>query len=715
MALFDRFRGSLFNSLKADLETYLDKDHIKTIYEAYQLAADAHEGQKRQSGEPYITHPVSVARILASLHLDPQSIMAAILHDVLEDTQTDKATLADRFGEEVADLVDGVSKLTQIQFQTKAEAQAENFRKMVLAMAHDIRVIIVKLSDRLHNMRTLESLSNEKRRRIAQETLDIYAPIANRLGMNAFRVELEDRGFAALYPVRSSVLKRSVRKARGNKRQLLKHIEHGIRDALKDAGIEAEVVGREKHLFSIYKKMLKKQLPFSEVNDVFAFRIIVDKTDTCYRALGSVHNLYKPVPGRFKDYIAIPKANGYQSLHTVLFGPHGAPIEIQVRTREMHQTAENGIAAHWLYKTNTSEKEPDRAHLRARGWVKGLIEMQENAGNPLEFIENVKIDLFPDEVYVFTPTGNIMELPAGATAVDFAYAVHTDVGNSCIAAKIDRHLAPLSTRLRNGQTLEIVTAPGARPNPAWLNFVVTGKARSNIRHFLKSQQRSESISLGRRLLEKALTNHSLVLDQIEPEVIQEMLTIFKFKTLDILLQEIGLGNRSALLVARDLAGRVASEQSDALLEEGQTPLVIRGTEGMVLTYAKCCRPIPGDPILGFLSAGKGILIHAETCPRISQDKLDREKVIHVQWEEGVQGTFEVELKVQLANERGALAQLAIAFSEAESNIDNISTESRDCQQSTFNILINVKNRRHLASILRRVRKVKPVIRIIRSR
>lgn len=715
MALFDRFRGSLFNSLKADLETYLDKDHIKAIYEAYQLAADAHEGQKRQSGEPYITHPVSVARILASLHLDPQSIMAAILHDVLEDTQTDKATLADRFGEEVADLVDGVSKLTQIQFQTKAEAQAENFRKMVLAMAHDIRVIIVKLSDRLHNMRTLESLSNEKRRRIAQETLDIYAPIANRLGMNAFRVELEDRGFAALYPVRSSVLKRSVRKARGNKRQLLKHIEHGIRDSLKEAGIEAEVVGREKHLFSIYKKMLKKQLPFSEVNDVFAFRIIVDKTDTCYRALGSVHNLYKPVPGRFKDYIAIPKANGYQSLHTVLFGPHGAPIEIQIRTREMHQTAENGIAAHWLYKTNTSEKEPDRAHLRARGWVKGLIEMQENAGNPLEFIENVKIDLFPDEVYVFTPTGNIMELPAGATAVDFAYAVHTDVGNSCIAAKIDRHLAPLSTRLRNGQTLEIVTAPGARPNPAWLNFVVTGKARSNIRHFLKSQQRSESISLGRRLLEKALTNHSLVLDQIEPEVIQDMLTIFKFKTLDILLQEIGLGNRSALLVARDLAGRVASEQSDALLEEGQTPLVIRGTEGMVLTYAKCCRPIPGDPILGFLSAGKGILIHAETCPKISQDKLDREKVIHVQWEEGVQGTFEVELKVQLANERGALAQLAIAFSEAESNIDNISTESRDCQQSTFNILINVKNRRHLASILRRVRKVKPVIRIIRSR
>ncbi len=496
------------------LSSYLGPDQVNLVRRAYYYAEQAHDGQRRRSGEPYVTHPLAVSNILADMHMDHQSLMAAMLHDVIEDTGIAKEALTAQFGETVSELVDGVSKLTQMNFETKAEAQAENFQKMAMAMARDIRVILVKLADRLHNMRTLEVLSGEKRRRIAKETLEIYAPIANRLGMHTMRVEFEDLGFKAMHPMRAERIRQAVKKARGNRREIVGKIQESLVNCLAREGMEGQVIGREKHLYSIYQKMRGKRKAFNEIMDVYAFRIIVDKVDTCYRVLGAVHSLYKPFPGRFKDYIAIPKANGYQSLHTTLFGMHGVPIEIQIRTREMEEMANHGIAAHWLYKSN--DETPKGTHARARQWVKGVLELQQRAGNSLEFIENVKIDLFPDEVYVFTPKGRIMELPKGSTAVDFAYAVHTDVGNSCIACRINRRLAPLSEPLQSGQTVEIVTAPGARPNPAWLSFVVTGKARTHIRHALKLQRRSESINLGERLLNKTLTGFDSHLEKIPP-------------------------------------------------------------------------------------------------------------------------------------------------------------------------------------------------------
>ncbi|MCL5801264.1 MAG: RelA/SpoT family protein, partial [Gammaproteobacteria bacterium] len=525
----------LIKDLTDLLETYLEPAQIAEIQRAYQFGARAHEGQQRLSGEPYIYHPLAVARILAEMHMDHQSILAALLHDVIEDTPTAKEQLAKEFGAEVAELVDGVSKLTHIHFETHAEAQAENFRKMLLAMVRDIRVILVKLADRLHNMRTLGAMPLDKRRRIARETLEIYAPIASRLGMNALRLELEDLGFAALYPMRYRILIEAVKKARGNRKEVVRKIENAIKRRLREEKLEGEVLGREKHLYSIYRKMLDKKLSFAEVTDVYGFRIIVDSVDTCYRVLGAVHNLYKPVPGKFKDYIAIPKANGYQSLHTALFGPYGVPIEVQIRTRDMDRISEAGIAAHWLYKAGEASSS---AQQRAHEWLRGLLEMQMNAGNSLEFLENVKIDLFPDEVYVFTPKGEIMQLPRGATVVDFAYAVHTDVGNTCVAAKIDRRLAPLSTTLANGQSVEVITSKHARPNPAWLNFVATAKARATIRHFLKNLKRDESIELGRRLLNMELDIYELSLDKLTPVRIKEVLKQYKLKTLDDLLEEI---------------------------------------------------------------------------------------------------------------------------------------------------------------------------------
>ncbi|NNF97321.1 MAG: RelA/SpoT family protein, partial [Halobacteria archaeon] len=504
------------SSLCELLEGYLEPDQISEVYQAYLFGAEAHEGQHRLSGEPYITHPIAVAKILAEMHMDPKSIVAAILHDVIEDTGTPIEKVKSRFGEEVAVLVDGVSKLTHIQFESKAEAQAENFRKMMLAMVEDIRVILIKLADRLHNMRTLGVMRPDKRRRIARETLEIYAPIANRLGMNKMRLELEDLGFTAMHPLRSQILSESLKKARGNRKEIVGKIEETIKERLKQEGLGGEVIGREKHLYSIYKKMKSKHLGFSEVMDVYAFRIIVDSVDTCYRVLGAVHNLYTPMPGRFKDYIAIPKANGYQSLHTVLFSPYSVPIEVQIRTEEMHKVAEAGIAAHWLYK---SSKQAGRnsAQVRARQWLHDLLEIQSKAGNSIEFLENVKIDLFPVEVYVFTPQGDIMVLPRGATAVDFAYAVHTDVGNQCVAVKIDRRLMPLRTELFNGQTVEIITSKGAQPNPAWLDFVNTAKARTNIRNYLKNLQQDEAVMLGTRLLNKSLAAHGSSLVSLTDE------------------------------------------------------------------------------------------------------------------------------------------------------------------------------------------------------
>ncbi len=712
------------------LDTYLEHDQIAQIRRAYQFGEAAHEGQQRLSGEPYISHPLAVARILAEMHLDHQSIIAAILHDVIEDTGTGKEYLTSQFGEEVAELVDGVSKLTQIKFRSKAEAQAENFRKMVLAMVRDIRVILVKLADRLHNMRTLGAMAPEKRRRIANETLEIYVPIANRLGLNTMRLELEELGFAALYPLRYRILAEAVRKARGNRKEILQKIATAIEERLSQEGLTGRVLGREKHLYSIYQKMRNKHLSFSEVFDVYAFRVIVDRVDACYRALGVAHNLYKPVPGKFKDYIAIPKSNGYQGLHTVLFGPYGVPIEIQIRTEDMDKVAESGIAAHWSYKVG--DKAGGGAQARAREWLRELLEIQKSAGNSLEFIENVKIDLFPDQVYVFTPKGKIMRLLRGATAVDFAYAVHTDVGNSCVAAKIDRHLAPLSTPLNNGQTVEIVTAPGAQPNPAWLNFVVTGKARANIRNYLKNLKSEEAISLGRRLLDKSLAEFNTALAKLPRERFAAVLEEFKLKSIESLYEDIGLGNRMAALVARRLAPleKEAIERNRGIkdvltryvpgwLKGGERPahrpLMIKGTEGMVVTFAKCCHPLPGDQILGFVTAGRGIVIHTESCKNVAEFRNRPEKWIDVQWATGIASEFPVEIRVDALNKRGALATVAAAIAEMGANIDNVSIEERDGKYSTLTLIIEVRDRIHLAKIMRRVRSIDMVARIVRTK
>ncbi len=708
---------SLFDDLQEELILYFDAEQIQKIRRAYDIAEKAHAGQKRRTGEPYITHPVAVAKILARMRMDYQSIMAALLHDVIEDTGVDKATIAAEFGNQVADLVDGVSKLTQIEFSSRAEAQAENFRKMVLAMVRDIRVILVKLADRLHNMRTLEALDFERRKRIAQETLEIYAPIANRLGMHSFRLELEDLGFAALYPRRYQILQAAVRKARGNRKEIISTIESSIKEKLEQSGLPpCAVWGREKHIYSIYKKMRDKKIPLAEIMDVYAFRIVTDSIDTCYRVLGAVHQLYKPLPERFNDYIAIPKANGYQSLHTTLFGPYGVPIELQIRTVDMDNMAEYGIAAHWLYKAG--EHEVNAAQVRARQWLKGLLEMQQSAGNSLEFIENVKIDLFPDEVYVFTPKGRILELPSGATPVDFAYAIHSDVGNSCVAANIDRRLAPLSTALTNGQTVTIITAPGARPNPAWLNFVVTGKARSNIRHFLKSQRRAESIAWGRQLLDNAFTLVELNWDEMPQDKHKILLDTYQVKSIDDLSEEIGLGNKMAQLIARR-AAHIMSVSADQELKEdiksSLIPIAIKGTEGMIINYATCCRPIPGDAIVGIIQAGEGIIVHVNNCHVLQELHIDPEHLVPMQWDPHVQGEFKVDLSLELINQRGMLAQIAGNISSAEADIDNVTVNEQADQMCTVNLTISVEDRVHLAKVLRRLRTIKAIKKITRPR
>lgn len=723
---------SAYEALRLALNDYLDESQIATIYQAYLFGAYAHQGQMRQSGDPYISHPLAVATILAEMHMDADSIAAAILHDVIEDTATGKEQIAERFGEDVAQLVDGVSKLTQIEFESKVEAQAENFRKMLLAMVEDIRVIIIKLADRLHNMRTLGAMRSDKRRRIARETLDIYAPIANRLGMNMMRTELQELGFSEFYPMRHRVLAESVRKARGNRKEIVSKIQVAIEERLQEEGLTGSIDGREKMLYSIYQKMRHKHLSFSEVFDVYAFRITVDSVDSCYRVLGAVHNLYKPLPGKFKDYIAIPKANGYQSLHTILFGPYGVPIEVQIRTEDMNRLAEAGVAAHWLYKQSDEQGSfaEGSSHRRVREWMRSLLEMQKSAGDSLEFLENVKIDLFPEEVYVFTPKGTIMELPRGATAVDFAYAVHTDVGNRCVAAKIERRLAPLSTPLMNGQTVRIITAPAAQPNPTWLNFVVTGKARTNIRHYLKNLRRDESVELGRRMLEQALKGYSLSIDDLSPGYIQVVVDEFRCKKLDDVFEDIGLGNRPAPLVARRIAeapilkgGAQSRSQTlkhafsrymPAWLGGKKTrPLAITGTEGMVVTFARCCHPIPGDSIQGFVSAGRGIVVHTESCKNVAEFRNSPEKWVDVRWEEHTEGEFPVDIRVDVINRRGVLAIIASAIAEMDTNINNVTIDGRDGRYSALTFSISVQGRVHLARVMRHVKTIEMVSRITR--
>ncbi|MDP5324894.1 MAG: RelA/SpoT family protein [Litorivicinaceae bacterium] len=700
------------DGLSSRLARYLSDEEIRHIRHAYLYSEQAHDGQKRRSGEPYITHPLQVAEILADMRMDHQSLMAAMLHDVIEDTGIAKDALEHQFGSAVAELVDGVSKLTHISFETRAEAQAENFQKMTLAMARDIRVIIVKLADRLHNMRTIGSLSPEKRRRIARETLDIYSPIANRLGMYELRSELHELAYRAMYPMRIERIERAVSAVSGNRKKIVAEIQEVLESAVTKAGIKARVQGREKAANSIYRKMRDQRKSFTDIMDVYGFRIITDNVDECYRVLGIVHNLYKPKPGRFKDYIAIPKANGYQSLHTTLFGMHGVPIEIQIRTTDMEAMASGGIAAHWLYKTGSEE---GAAVQRTNRWVKGLLEIQQRAGSSLEFIENVKIDLFPDDVYIFTPKGRIMELPTGATAVDFAYAVHTDIGNRCVACRIDRALAPLSSVLQSGQTVEIITSKGAKPNLAWLSFVVTGKARSAIRHFLKNQQRSESVHLGHRLLARALANLGGSFEHITPERLDLLLHEAELADLDDVLEEIGLGNRVAYSVAR----RLLTEREGmpaTLSNSGETrPLAIKGSEGLLTSYAKCCRPIPGDPIIGHISKGRGMVIHQEACHNIMDIRDNPEKTVILAWDDDLHGEFYTGLKILVESDPNVIAHIAAAVTDADAAIDRIHRDERDARTSVISLDVGVQDRQHLAAVVRAVRKIKSVVKITRIR
>ena len=694
----------------------MDQEQVKEVYRAYLFGAQAHEGQLRISGEPYIYHPIAVARILAQMHMDVKSIIASILHDVLEDTPATRKLIEREFGKDVAHLVDGVSKLTHIKFKNKIEQQAENIQKVLLAMAQDIRVIMIKLADRLHNMRTLGPLRPDKRRRIAQETLDIYIPIANRLGIYTIRHELENLVFKAIHPIRYDVLEHAVDKAGGHRKELIDKINQALGSRLVEMSIDSNIVSRKKHLFSVYNKMKDKRLPFKKVLDVYALRVLVDSVDDCYRVLGIVHNLFKPIPGRFKDYIAIPKSNGYQSLHTALYGPHGIPMEVQVRTQEMDKFAESGIAAHWLYKS-PDEKGEITAHARARDWLTGILEMQQSAGDSLEFLENVKVDLFHDEVYVYTPDGDIMKLPRNATPVDFAYAVHTDIGNCCVAAKLDHSFVPLNTPLYSGQTVEIVTSPSSHPNAAWLNYVVTAKARSNIRNYLKNMQADEAMSQGRRLLERCLKPLGTRLDDVKQENIETVLSEYGFSELSELLEDVGLGNRPPSLVVRRLVPeRTSDGESEETKEmQSQSALAISGTEGMVVSYGRCCYPIPGDQIVAKLSKGRGIVVHRDSCKNLEapSKREHSDKYIDVHWAEDASGDFICEIKLEIENKSGLLARTATVVSDSGADIENVYMEDRDGFSMNLFYLIKVSDRDHLAKLMRRLRRISSVMRITR--
>ncbi len=696
-------------TLLQEVSAYLKPKDVAQIEAALAFSSAAHQGQLRQSGEPYVTHPIAVARILTPLHLDAQAITAALLHDVAEDTSFSIEQIAGQFGKPVAELVDGLSKLDKLQFETLADAQAENFRKMLMAMARDVRVILIKLADRLHNMRTLDSVSKEKSERIARETMDIYAPIANRLGLNTLYQELEDLSFRYLHPHRYHVLSKALKVARGNRREVVSKILEAIRLRLDENSIQAEVRGREKHLYGIYQKMQTKSLAFAQVLDIYGFRVLVEDVPSCYLALGVLHGLYKPFPGKFKDYIAIPKANGYQSLHTALFGPFGTPIEVQIRTHEMNKLAESGVASHWLYKS--SEAQINELHQKTHQWLQSLLESLAQSGDSVEFLEHLKIDLFPDEVYVFSPKGKIYALPRGATTVDFAYSVHTDIGNRCVAAKVNAELVPLRTELHNGDRVEIVTAPLAHPNPAWLSYVVTSKARGEIRHALKTMHLEESAKLGERLLGQALNSLGRKLQDIEDMCWERVLKETGAKSRQELCADIGLGRRLNMVIARQLARMHEGENTRPNVNSSGV-ITLLGTEGMAVQYAKCCRPIPGDPIIGVIKSGQGLIVHTHDCPSLRKGRSGNEEWMDVVWDKSISKLFEVSIKLIVANQRGVLAKVAASIADAESNIENVHFTSEG-EYTALYFTLQVNHRQHLASVMRGLRKIPEVIRITR--
>ncbi|HEU0198999.1 MAG TPA: bifunctional (p)ppGpp synthetase/guanosine-3',5'-bis(diphosphate) 3'-pyrophosphohydrolase [Burkholderiaceae bacterium] len=709
-----------FANLTDRLKRYLPSSDIARIKDAYKFSDAAHLGQFRKSGEPYITHPIAVAELLTDWKLDAAAIQAALLHDVMEDSGVSKQELVERFGPVVAELVDGVSKLDRLRFDSSEQQQAESFRKMLLAMARDVRVILIKLADRLHNVRTLDAMQPEKQRRTARETIDIYAPIAHRLGLNAIFRELQESSFARLYPLRYETLRKAVYGARGNRREVLNKILESVRKALAQAKIKAEVQGREKTIYGIYRKMVEKHLSFSEVLDIYGFRVVVPQRADCYLALGALHALYKPVPGRFKDYIAIPKVNGYQSLHTTLIGPYGTPVEFQIRTQEMHHVAESGVAAHWLYKeddTSLSELQS-----RTHQWLQSLLEIQSQSGDSAELMENIKVDLFPDKVYVFTPKGKIVSLPRGATPVDFAYSIHTDVGNRCVAARINSEIQPLRTELRNGDVVEIVTGPVARPNPGWLSFVRTGRARAEIRHFLRTMKREESIELGERLLAQAAKQLEINLSDVAAARWEALMRDTQAKSREEILADIGLGRRLAAVVARTLilpgdgAAGAASAEPARPLSSAAAPVVIRGTEGMALQMANCCGPIPGDAIVGHMRKDQGLAVHQADCAFAKRARrADPERWIDLQWADEMSGSYAVNIDVNAQNVRGVLGRLAVAIAEADSNILNVHMEDTDAEEALIHFKIQVQDRRHLARLMRTLRRIKQVSRVARVR
>ena len=688
---------------------YLKPKDVARLAEAYRFSEAAHAGQTRQSGDPYISHPLAVAEILADWHLDGQTLMAALLHDVTEDTSVTKDEISDTFGRPVADLVDGVSKLDRIEFQSAEDAQAENFRKMLLAMARDVRVMLIKLADRLHNMRTLGAVPPAKRRRVARETMEIYAPIANRLGLNTLYHELQELAFTHLYPVRYKVLAKATKAARGNRREMIGRTLEAIKKKLAESKISAQVFGREKHVYSTYRKMIEKHLSFSEVHDIFGCRVIVKDVPSCYLALGALHALYKPIPGKFKDYIAIAKANGYQSIHTDLIGPYGVPVEVQIRTEQMHRLAESGVASHWMYKDDADRL--SEVQKQTHRWLQSLLEIQHQSGDPQEFLEHVKVDLFPDEVYVFTPKGKILSLPRGATAVDFAYAVHTDIGNRCVAAKVNGELVPLRTELRNGDRVEIITASHAKPSAGWLQYVRTGKARSNIRHFLKTMQYEESAGLGERLLDQALRGLKSSLGEIDDAAWERVVRDSGARSREELLADIGLGKRLPAVVARRLMKKADPEETKAA-----GSVTIRGTEGMAVQLATCCRPIPGDAIVGSIKKGQGLVVHATECGAIVRSRRNEpDQWIDVEWDARITRLFEAAIHVTVENQRGVLAKVASEIAEAGSNIDSITMEEDRAVFTTMHFVLEVANRQHLARVMRALRRLPDVQKITRTR